>query len=91
MKVLLTGADGFIGSHLAEQLVRDGHDVRALVLYNSFDSRGWLDGIDPEIASQIEFLPGDVRDPALMMSAVSASKSGRLCSSARIERRIAAR
>ncbi|MBT2485379.1 MULTISPECIES: GDP-mannose 4,6-dehydratase [unclassified Microbacterium] len=71
MKVLLTGADGFIGSHLAEQLVRDGHDVRALVLYNSFDSRGWLDGIDPEVASQIEFLPGDVRDPALMMSAVS--------------------
>ncbi|PRB64761.1 GDP-mannose 4,6-dehydratase [Microbacterium sp. MYb45] len=70
MKVLLTGADGFIGSHLAEQLVRDGHDVRALVLYNSFDSRGWLDGVDPEVASQIEFLPGDVRDPALMMSAV---------------------
>lgn len=71
MKVLLTGADGFIGSHLAEQLVQDGHDVRALVLYNSFDSRGWLDGLAPEIASQIDFLPGDVRDPALMMSAVS--------------------
>ncbi|WP_137844341.1 GDP-mannose 4,6-dehydratase [Microbacterium sp. 2FI] len=71
MKVLLTGADGFIGSHLAEQLVRDGHDVRALVLYNSFDSRGWLDGLEPEVAAQIEFLPGDVRDPALMMSAVS--------------------
>jgi NAD dependent epimerase/dehydratase len=71
MKVLLTGADGFIGSHLAEQLVRDGHDVRALVLYNSFDSRGWLDGLDPEVAAHIDFLPGDVRDPALMMSAVS--------------------
>ncbi len=70
MKVLLTGADGFIGSHLAEQLVRDGHDVRALVLYNSFDSRGWLDGLDPEVAAHIEFLPGDVRDPSLMMSAV---------------------
>lgn len=70
MKVLLTGADGFIGSHLAEQLVRDGHDVRALVLYNSFDSRGWLDGLAPEVAAEIEFLPGDVRDPALMMSAV---------------------
>jgi NAD dependent epimerase/dehydratase len=70
MKVLLTGADGFIGSHLAEQLVRDGHDVRALVLYNSFDSRGWLDGLDPEVASHIDFLPGDIRDPALMMSAV---------------------
>lgn len=71
MKVLLTGADGFIGSHLAEQLVRDGHDVRALILYNSFDSRGWLDGLDPEVAAHIDFLPGDVRDPALMMSAVS--------------------
>jgi NAD dependent epimerase/dehydratase len=66
MKVLLTGADGFIGSHLAEQLVRDGHDVRAIVLYNSFDSRGWLDTVDPEITSQIEFVPGDIRDPALM-------------------------
>lgn len=71
MRVLLTGADGFIGSHLAEQLVTDGHDVRALVLYNSFDSRGWLDGIAPEVAAEIEFLPGDVRDPALMMSAVT--------------------
>ena len=58
MKVLLTGADGFIGSHLAEQLVRDGHEVRALVLYNSFDSRGWLDGLTPEVAAEIEFLPG---------------------------------
>lgn len=70
MKVLLTGADGFIGSHLAEQLVRDGHDVRAIVLYNSFDSRGWLDSAPAEITSQIEFLPGDIRDPALMHQAV---------------------
>lgn len=70
MKVLLTGADGFIGSHLAERLVRDGHDVRAIVLYNSFDSRGWLDSASEEITSQIEFLPGDIRDPALMHSAV---------------------
>ncbi len=71
MKVLLTGADGFIGSHLAERLVRDGHDVRAIVLYNSFDSRGWLDSSPAEITSQIEFLPGDIRDPALMHSAVA--------------------
>jgi len=70
MKVLLTGADGFIGSHLAERLVRDGHEVRALVLYNSFDSRGWLDDAPLEISSQIEFFPGDVRDPALMHAAV---------------------
>lgn len=75
MKVLLTGADGFIGSHLAEQLVREGHDVRAIVLYNSFDSRGWLDTISPEVASEIEFLPGDIRDPALMMSAVAGRDS----------------
>lgn len=70
MRVLLTGADGFIGSHLAEQLVRDGHDVRAIVLYNSFDSRGWLDSAPSEITSEIEFLPGDIRDPALMHAAV---------------------
>lgn len=66
----MTGADGFIGSHLAERLVRDGHDVRAIVLYNSFDSRGWLDSAPGEITSQIEFLPGDIRDPALMHTAV---------------------
>lgn len=69
MRVLLTGADGFIGSHLAERLVRDGHDVRAIVLYNSFDSRGWLDSAPAEITSQIEFVPGDIRDPALMHAA----------------------
>lgn len=71
MKVLLTGADGFIGSHLAEELVRDGHEVRAIVLYNSFDSWGWLDTIPTEVSSQIEVVPGDIRDPALMMSAVA--------------------
>lgn len=70
MKVLLTGADGFIGSHLAERLVRDGHEVRAIVLYNSLDSRGWLDSAPAEIVSEIEFLPGDIRDPALMHAAV---------------------
>ena len=57
MKVLLTGADGFIGSHLAEELVRDGHEVRAIVLYNSFDSWGWLDTIPTEVSSQIEVVP----------------------------------
>jgi dTDP-glucose 4,6-dehydratase/UDP-glucose 4-epimerase len=71
MKVLLTGADGFIGSHLAEELVRDGHDVRAIVIYNSLDSWGWLDSIPRDVASQIEIIPGDIRDPALMMSAVA--------------------
>ena len=43
MKILITGADGFIGSHLTEALVRAGHDVKAFVLYNSFNSWGWLD------------------------------------------------
>lgn len=71
MKVLLTGADGFIGSHLAERLVRDGHDVRAIVVYNSMDSWGWLDTVPSEVTSQMEIVPGDIRDPALMMSAVA--------------------
>ena len=70
MKVLLTGADGFIGSHLAEQLVREGHHVRALVIYNSLDSWGWLDTAPKEITSQMEIVSGDIRDPALMMSLV---------------------
>lgn len=68
MKVLLTGADGFIGSHLAERLVRDGHEVRALVVYNSLDSWGWLDSAPAEVTSQMEIVSGDIRDPALMRS-----------------------
>lgn len=70
MKVFLTGADGFIGSHLAEGLVRDGHDVTALVIYNSLDSWGWLDTLDTEILNKINVVSGDVRDPAQMMSLV---------------------
>ena len=62
-KVLVTGADGFIGSHLAEALVKHGADVTAFCLYNSFDSRGWLDTIDEATTSQLEFFMGDVRDP----------------------------
>jgi NAD dependent epimerase/dehydratase len=71
VKVLLTGADGFIGSHLAEALVREGFDVRALVIYNSLDSWGWLDSAPAEIRDQIEVVSGDVRDPALMRSLVA--------------------
>lgn len=70
MRVLLTGADGFIGSHLAEGLVRDGHDVTALVIYNSLDSWGWLDTLQPEILNKLNVVSGDVRDPAQMMSLV---------------------
>ena len=62
-KILVTGADGFIGSHLCEALVRAGHDVRAFVLYNSFNSWGWLDTTPEDVASKLEVYPGDVRDP----------------------------
>jgi NAD dependent epimerase/dehydratase len=62
-KVLITGADGFIGSHLTEALVNQGYDVRAFVYYNSFNSYGWLDSIPGEIKNKIEFFAGDIRDP----------------------------
>ena len=62
-KILVTGADGFIGSHLVEALVRDGHSVRAFVLYNAFDGRGWLDHVEPRVRDAVEVFPGDVRDP----------------------------
>ena len=60
---LVTGADGFIGSHLTETLVRSGRKVRAFVYYNSFDSHGWLDTIPVEVQREIDFFTGDVRDP----------------------------
>jgi len=63
MKILITGADGFIGSHLAEALVREGNSVRAFVLYNSFNSWVWLDTCSPEIKGQFEVFAGDIRDP----------------------------
>lgn len=61
--MLVTGADGFIGSHLVEALVRSGYEVRAFVLYNSFSSWGWLDQCAPEIRDNIEVFAGDIRDP----------------------------
>lgn len=62
-RALVTGADGFIGSHLVEALVRNGHEVRALVCYNSFNSWGWLDFIPDEVARETEIITGDIRDP----------------------------
>ncbi|MCE2971985.1 MAG: NAD-dependent 4,6-dehydratase LegB [Sediminibacterium sp.] len=62
-KVLVTGADGFIGSHLVEQLISDGYTVKAFVYYNSFNSWGWLDSLPKDILSQIEIFAGDIRDP----------------------------
>jgi NAD dependent epimerase/dehydratase len=61
--VAVTGAEGFIGSHLTEALVRRGHKVRAMALYNMHSSRGWLDTLDDDIAAQVEVVFGDVRDP----------------------------
>ena len=63
MKILITGADGFIGSHLTEALVRQGHEVRAFVLYNSFNSWGWLDHCCADVKGQFEVFAGDIRDP----------------------------
>ena len=60
--VAITGADGFIGSHLAETLVSSGYRVKAMVQYNSFGSWGWLESLDSETMSSIEVVPGDVRD-----------------------------
>ena len=62
-KILVTGADGFIGSHLTEQMVRQGGDVRAFVFYNSLNSWGWLDHSEPVIKKSLEVFAGDIRDP----------------------------
>lgn len=69
-KVVVTGADGFIGSHLTEALVRAGYDVRAMTLYNSFNSDGWLDDCAPDVRGHFETQSGDVRDLSTCMKAV---------------------
>jgi len=62
-KILVTGADGFIGSHLTEALIRQGYDVKAFVLYNSFNSWGWLEDAPVQIKRELEVFAGDIRDP----------------------------
>jgi dTDP-glucose 4,6-dehydratase len=62
-RILVTGADGFIGSHLTEELMRQGYPVRAFVFYNSFNSWGWLDHSDPKIKKSLDVFAGDIRDP----------------------------
>lgn len=69
-KILVTGADGFIGSHLTEELVRQGYNVRAFVLYNSFNSWGWLDHSAREIREALDVFVGDIRDPHGVKAAV---------------------
>jgi nucleoside-diphosphate-sugar epimerase len=66
--ILVTGADGFIGSHIAESLVKKGYKVRAFVFYNSFNSWGWLD--QSALKNEMEIFPGDIRDPYLVREAV---------------------
>ena len=62
-KILVTGAEGFIGSHLTELLVNEGYDVRAMVQYNSFNNWGWIDSFDESIKDKLDIFLGDVRDP----------------------------
>ena len=63
IRILVTGSDGFIGSHLTEALVRRGYKVRAFIFYNSFNSRGWLDHCSFDVRDQFEVFAGDIRDP----------------------------
>jgi len=69
-QVAVTGAEGFIGSHLVEALVRRGHRVRAMVLYNMFSSHGWLEVLEPAIRDQVDVVFGDVRDPGSVRQVV---------------------
>ncbi len=62
-KILVTGSDGFIGSHLTEELVRQGYEVKAFVYYNSFNTWGWLDSLSAETMRHVEVFAGDIRDP----------------------------
>ena len=74
-RILVTGADGFIGSHLTEALVRAGHEVRAFVFYNSFNSWGWLDRCAPDVAGRFEVFAGDIRDPHGVHTAMQGCES----------------
>jgi NDP-hexose 4,6-dehydratase len=69
-QVAVTGAEGFIGSHLVEALVRRGYRVRAMVLYNMYSSRGWLDTVEPGVLDEVQVVFGDVRDPASVLGLV---------------------
>ncbi len=70
MKILVTGSEGFIGSHLTEKLLKLGYDVKAFILYNSFNSVGWLKDIKPKYKKKIEYFFGDIRDPLVVSEAI---------------------
>lgn len=74
-KILVTGADGFIGSHLVEDLVRNGRKVKAFVYYNSFNSWGWLDTLPQEVMKEVEVFSGDIRDPFGVREAMTGCSS----------------
>jgi NDP-hexose 4,6-dehydratase len=69
-QVAVTGAEGFIGSHLVEALVQRGHRVQAMVLYNMYSSRGWLETLDADVLDQVDVVFGDIRDPASVRTLV---------------------
>ncbi|MCI3933663.1 SDR family NAD(P)-dependent oxidoreductase [Streptomyces sp. AN091965] len=71
---VVTGAEGFIGSHLTEELVASGHRVRALVQYNSFSSYGWLETLPPDVLAEVEVVLGDVRDPGSTRALVTGAE-----------------
>lgn len=73
-RVFITGADGFIGSHLTERLVKEGATVKALAQYNSFNNRGWLESVPKHVQKEIEVVSGDVRDDGSMMSFIKDSE-----------------
>lgn len=75
VKVVVTGADGFIGSHLTERLLQEGYIVKAFVYYNSFNSWGWLDTLPKNVLNEIEVFAGDIRDPNGVRTAIQGCDS----------------
>lgn len=74
-EILVTGADGFIGSHLTEELVKKGYRVKAFVYYNSFNTWGWLDTMDRSVMEHVEIFQGDIRDPHGVKTAMAGTSA----------------